>query len=52
MYWALPAYTYNHVLLASLWTVFILVGTLVLEEGGLRSQDEFGRAYSAYAREV
>jgi len=52
LYWALPAYTANHLLLASMWTVFILVGTLVLEEGGLRGPDEFGRKYDAYAKEV
>jgi len=52
MYWALPAYTYNHILLASLWTVFIVVGTLVFEEGGLRGPDEFGKKYAAYASEV
>lgn len=52
MYWALPAYTPSHILLASLWTVFILVGTLVFEEGGLRGPDEFGKKYDAYAKEV
>ena len=51
-YWALPAYTPNHILLASLWTVFIVVGTLVFEEGGLRGESEFGRNYLEYAKEV
>jgi protein-S-isoprenylcysteine O-methyltransferase Ste14 len=52
MYWALPAYTPNHLLLAGFWTVFILVGTLVFEEGGLRGPDEFGKEYAAYAKDV
>jgi len=52
MYWALPAYTPSHLLLAGFWTVFILVGTLVFEEGGLRGPDEFGTAYTSYAKEV
>eukprot|EP01113_Clastostelium_recurvatum_P018682 TRINITY_DN219_c0_g1_i1.p1 TRINITY_DN219_c0_g1~~TRINITY_DN219_c0_g1_i1.p1 ORF type:complete len:275 (+),score=34.97 TRINITY_DN219_c0_g1_i1:114-938(+) len=47
-YWALPAYTRNHIWLASLWTVFIVVGTLVFEEGGLKGVDEFGKKYAAY----
>lgn len=52
IYWSLPSYTPNHLLLATLWTVFIVIGTLVFEEGGLRSSDEFGRNYEAYAKEV
>jgi len=52
IYWSLPAYTPNHILLASLWTVFILIGTLVFEEGGLRGESEFGKQYDKYAREV
>jgi len=51
-YWALPAYTPNHIFLASLWTVFIVVGTLVFEEGGLKGTDEFGQKYEQYRREV
>jgi len=51
-YWALPAYTPNHIFLASLWTVFIVVGTLVFEEGGLKGQDEFGKKYLQYRNEV
>jgi len=52
IYWTLPAYTYNHLFLNSLWTIFIVVGTLVFEEGGLKSSDEFGKKYSAYRQEV
>lgn len=52
MYWAIPSYTPNHILLASLWTVFILVGTLIFEEGGLRGPSEFGKAYETYANQV
>jgi protein-S-isoprenylcysteine O-methyltransferase Ste14 len=52
-YWAvLPTHTANHWLLASLWTLFIVVGTLIFEEGGLRGADEFGDKYRAYARHV
>jgi protein-S-isoprenylcysteine O-methyltransferase Ste14 len=51
-YWALPAYTENHIFLASLWTIFILVGTLVFEEGGLKGEDEFGKKYLQYKNEV
>jgi len=52
VYWALPAYTPNHIFLASLWTIFIVVGTLVFEEGGLKGNDEFGRRYEQYRKEV
>jgi protein-S-isoprenylcysteine O-methyltransferase Ste14 len=51
-YWALPAYTPNHIFLSSLWTVFIVVGTLVFEEGGLKGGDEFGKKYMEYRNEV
>lgn len=51
-YWCLPAYSENHIFLASLWTVFIVVGTLVLEESGLRTEDEFGKKYLEYAKNV
>jgi len=51
-YWAFPSHTTNHVFLASLWTVFIVVGTLVFEEGGLKSRDGFGKEYSSYRSEV
>lgn len=53
MYWgALPNWTRNHVALALLWTVFIVIGTLVFEEGGLRGSDEFGAKYQKYASRV
>jgi len=52
MYWSLPAYTANHLLLATLWTVFIVIGTLVFEEGGLKGDDEFGVKYHAYSQDV
>ena len=52
-YWAVvPSHTANHYLLASLWSLFIVVGTLLFEEGGLRGADEFGDKYRAYARHV
>lgn len=51
MFWALPSWTPNHLLYATLWTIFIVVGTN-FEEGGLRSSDEFGLSYSKYAAQV
>jgi len=51
-YWlAIPSYTVNHLFLASLWTVFIVVGTLAFEEGGLRNE-EFPTVYDKYASRV
>jgi len=52
IYWTLPAFTINHIFLSSMWSVFIVVGTLVFEEGGLRGNDEFGKSYAKYAKEV
>jgi len=52
MFWSWPSYTTNHIVLASLWTVFIVVGTLAFEEGGLRGPDEFGDRYKEYASRV
>lgn len=51
-YWSLPAQTVNHIFLASLWTVYILFGTLVFEEGGLKGNSEFGKEYAAYRSQV
>jgi protein-S-isoprenylcysteine O-methyltransferase Ste14 len=52
-YWfAVPNWTVNHIVLGLIWTVFIIVGTLVFEEGGLRGPDEFGQKYAAYANKV
>jgi len=52
-YWIMiPNYTTNHIVLASFWTVFILLGTLVFEEGGLRGDEEFGPKYLDYASKV
>jgi len=50
-YWALPAYTPNHLFLTALWTVFIVVGTK-FEEGGLSGDDEFGKKYAVYRTQV
>ncbi|EER07505.1 conserved hypothetical protein [Perkinsus marinus ATCC 50983] len=53
MYWALPAYTGNHLQLAALWTIYIIPATLLFEEGGLRGPTgEFGEAYEEYASKV
>jgi protein-S-isoprenylcysteine O-methyltransferase Ste14 len=52
-FWALPSYTPNHILLASLWTIFIVIGTLQFEEKGiLNDKTEFGREYAEYRKEV
>jgi len=42
----------NRLLLSSLWTLFIVIGTLYFEEGGLRSRGEFGKSYEKYAAHV
>jgi len=52
IYWTLPAYTYSHILLGTFWTVFIVVGTIYFEEGGLYDESEFGKSYAAYAKDV
>jgi protein-S-isoprenylcysteine O-methyltransferase Ste14 len=51
-YWVgIPSYNANHILLASLWTVFIVVGTLIFEEGGLVDH-EFKQLYTRYSNKV
>jgi len=52
MYLVLPSHTPSHLLLAGLWIVYIFVGTLVFEEGGLRGSDEFGGEYLKYRSQV
>ena len=47
-----PGWNVNHAVLASFWTVFIVAGTLVFEEGGLRGPHEFGKKYDVYSRYV
>ena len=47
----IPSYNANHILLASLWTIFILVGTLIFEEGGLVDH-EFKKVYTRYSNKV
>ena len=42
----------NHLLLVSLWTLFIVVGTLAFEESGLRGKSEFGQKYEKYSSHV
>lgn len=52
-FWAYPSYTTNHIFFAGMWTVFIIVGTLVLEESGIRSDtSEFGCQYKVYAQKI
>lgn len=40
------------VVLASFWTVFIVIGTVYFEEGGLRGPHEFGARYDKYCKFV
>lgn len=52
-YWGfVPGWNTNHLVLASFWTVFIVIGTLFFEEGGLRGPHEFGAKYLEYANVV
>jgi len=52
MFWALPSWTPNKILYATLWSIFIIVGTH-FEEGGLRGDGgEFGKDYAKYAGQV
>lgn len=52
VYWiGIPSYNANHILLASMWTVFIFVGTLLFEEGGLRDH-EFKQKYVDYSKKI
>jgi len=52
IYLLLPSQTPNHLLLAGFWIVYILIATLVFEEGGLKSSDEFGAEYLKYRAQV
>ena len=54
IFWALPSYNANYILLATMWSTFIvaLVGALVFEEGGLRGPDGFGKKYEDYRQNV
>jgi len=54
MYWSYVALlnpTANAILLSAIWSVFIVVGTLVFEEGGLKKW-EFGNSYLKYSAKV
>lgn len=51
LYWiGIPSYNPNHILLATLWSIFIVTGTLLFEEGGL--QVEFAEVYGKYSDKV
>jgi len=52
IYILLPAHTPSHYLVATFWIIYIVIATLVFEEGGLKSSDEFGKEYSAYRAQV
>lgn len=52
IYLTLPSPTPNHFLLAGFWIVYILIATLVFEEGGLKSSDEFGQEYAQYRAQI
>lgn len=44
--------TTNHIQLSAMWATFIIIGTSVLEEGGLGEGGEFGKQYNAYRKKV
>jgi protein-S-isoprenylcysteine O-methyltransferase Ste14 len=50
--WALPSYTPSHILLASLWTAFIVISNLEFEERKFSQKTEVGREYAQYRKEV
>jgi len=51
--WALPSYTMNHLFLGVMWTVFIVIGSLIFEEGGIADKStKFGRDYIDYRKHV
>jgi protein-S-isoprenylcysteine O-methyltransferase Ste14 len=52
IYALLPAHTPSHYLLGLFWIVYIFIATLVFEEGGLKSSNEFGPEYLAYRKQV
>jgi len=52
IYLVLPSQSPNHLLLAAFWIVYIVIATLVFEEGGLKSSGEFGAEYLAYRAQV
>jgi len=52
IYLVLPSQTPNHLFLAALWITYIVIATLVFEEGGLKSSDEFGATYLSYRAQV
>jgi len=52
MFWALPSWNASHLVYATLWTIFIVLGTH-FEEWGLRGEmGEFGADYAKYAAQV
>ena len=52
MFWALPNYSLNHIIYASCWSLFIVVGT-TFEEGGIRADTgDFGPIYEEYRKQV
>jgi len=52
IYALLPAHTPSHYLVGTFWIIYIIVATLVFEEGGLKSSGEFGKDYLAYRAQV
>jgi len=54
MYWSVTAAaaSRNHLFITVLWSIFIIIGTLIFEEGGLHGNDEFGAGYRDYRKKV
>jgi protein-S-isoprenylcysteine O-methyltransferase Ste14 len=51
LYWTIPSYNANHLLLAVQWSIFIIVGTL-WEEGGLTKEFAEDKIYLKYRARV
>jgi protein-S-isoprenylcysteine O-methyltransferase Ste14 len=51
LYWTIPSYNANHLLLAVQWSIFIIVGTL-WEEGGLTKEFAEDKLYLKYRSRV
>jgi len=48
IYLTLPSQTPSRLLLAAFWLVYIVIATLVFEEGGLKKSGELGSEYAKY----
>ncbi|KAF4662854.1 hypothetical protein FOL47_006030 [Perkinsus chesapeaki] len=53
LFWSFPSYNVNHIIISSMWTLYVVPATLLLEENSLRGPNgEFGPAYDRYAEDV